>query len=152
MSEEDLISLLTLLMIAFGLFTAIALVVFNMKAAYGRYHKETSLWQWSINANLAWFVQDLPALLMGLYYTVAQWSSAEGLPLVNASVLTLYTFHYSYRTFIHSLGIRGGKPTPLHIALNGIVYVAWEAYIVCAYHAKYAYYHSDHVTSTASLT
>lgn len=112
MSEEDLISLLTLLMIAFGLFTAIALVVFNMKAAYGRYHKETSLWQvrlrpahsllhaafqWSINANLAWFVQDLPALLMGLYYTVAQWSSAEGLPLVNASVLTLYTFHYSYR-------------------------------------------------------
>lgn len=48
MSEEDLITLLTLFMIAFGTFTAIGLVCFNMKAAYGRYHKETSLWQVSL--------------------------------------------------------------------------------------------------------
>ncbi|KAH7725208.1 3-oxo-5-alpha-steroid 4-dehydrogenase 1-like protein [Aphelenchoides avenae] len=149
--EEEFILLLARLMIVGGVFVAFVLLFGGIRIPYGRYYRESWLANWSVSANLAWFIQESPALIFAGYYLYELSVSPEGIKAGNSSVLLLFAFHYVYRTLIHSYCIRGGKPTPIHMLVAAFGYLVWEGYMICAYHAKYATYAPDHFVRPASL-
>ncbi|XP_010728179.3 3-oxo-5-alpha-steroid 4-dehydrogenase 2b [Larimichthys crocea] len=81
--------------------------------SYGR-HMELSLAARMIPARLAWFIQEMPALLVPLLLTL---TSHKPSSMGKYLLLGTFCIHYFQRTFIYSLLTRG-KPFPLSVMVS----------------------------------
>lgn len=131
-SEQRAMFWLCLSMI--GMFAFFALALLKVNAPYGRYaESETfkdSCTAIKINGTIAWFLQELPTLI-AVYIC---WQTA--LPelrnnLGNQALLLAWTLHYTNRTLIHPLLVRGGKPTQLFVMLSAMLFCAVNGYVQC---------------------
>lgn len=128
LNDPTLLSnLMAYTMITVGLVVAVSLIFWT--AEYGRYSKSGSSFGFGINANLAWFLQEAPSVVAILcYYFTAPWFgiSIEWGLNVKSLLLTYFLLHYSQRTFIYPLLIRGGKDTPVLIMLMAFTFCAFN--------------------------
>ncbi|KAF7637258.1 3-oxo-5-alpha-steroid 4-dehydrogenase [Meloidogyne graminicola] len=63
----------------------------------------------------------------------------------------MFIVHYFQRSLIYPWLIRGGKPTPIHLFLLGLIFTTWNGYIQGYFHAKYAVYPLKHFWTFTSL-
>ena len=99
-------------------------MLFFLKAGYGRYSSEGAL---SLDARVAWVLQELPSLILPLYY--AWRADFSTLGIVNQVLLSLFTFHYFNRTCIFPLRLRGGKRTPAFICFLAFCFTSINGYM-----------------------
>ena len=93
--EATLVVYMAYTMIVMG-FTAFLTLLF-IDAPYGRY--SSAAWGPMINSKVAWFIQEIPALLVPLIYLFSYPESAN----VNKIMLGFFIIHYVHRylNFIH---------------------------------------------------
>jgi len=106
----------------FWLITAciVFLVALRVKAPYGR-HTLTS-WGPLIDNKLGWFVMELPAFLLPLYFC---FTSPSTLGVVSLIMLFWISFHYFNRVFIYPIRIKTkGKKIPIVIVLFALIFNA----------------------------
>eukprot|EP00105_Crassostrea_gigas_P031504 XP_011454218.1 PREDICTED: 3-oxo-5-alpha-steroid 4-dehydrogenase 1 isoform X1 [Crassostrea gigas] len=120
-------------LIFFGV--VVVIVLQWLKTPYGRYEREG--WGPSVNAQIAWFVQEIPAFavpLLLVYYTDCP--KLQFTP--NKIFLGLFLFHYFQRSSIFPFLIRGGKPTPFIPFILAFVFCVLNGYLQGGYILKYA--------------
>lgn len=147
-SELQLLAAMALVMVALALPT-IAALVSGIRAPYGKYYSEAGrAYGPLMNGKLAWVLQELPSLLLG----VGAWAlglAAGPAPRrallaglsPQAVLLALYAFHYTNRALIYPLRLRGGKPTPLVVFLMALAFCLWNGWMqgrFLAAHAEFA--------------
>uniref|UniRef100_A0A1I8AC16 3-oxo-5alpha-steroid 4-dehydrogenase (NADP(+)) n=1 Tax=Steinernema glaseri TaxID=37863 RepID=A0A1I8AC16_9BILA len=145
--EERTIISLSWLMILSGV-VATNILCGGFKAAYGRYGEESFFAKFTISAKTAWFIQELPSLVVPIYALLTNFSN---LSFVNFTVLLLFIVHYIQRTLIYPFLIKGGKPSPVHVVAMAFVFCVFNGYLQGFYHAKYAVYERDHYLNIISL-
>lgn len=129
-AAEDEAELITAL--AFGLMlsfaAAAALLLSGIDAPYGRYAVGASkLWGFKIPGKAAWVLQELPNLVaIAICLAVADPAIAYATP--NVVLLAMFGFHYTNRTLVFPLLIRGGKPTPFVPFILALVYCSLNGY------------------------
>jgi 3-oxo-5-alpha-steroid 4-dehydrogenase 1 len=106
----------------------------KMKAGYGRYHHASGL---SVPSNLAWFIQELPSWIIPVTCMAISWNRLES---TNALLISMFLIHYTHRTFVFPLLIRGGKPTPVSLMISAIVFTSLNGWLQGRYLAEYATY------------
>ncbi|KAG5264797.1 hypothetical protein AALO_G00258120 [Alosa alosa] len=129
------------LLILMALLTFVTLLFENVP--YGRY--ASSRYGFPVNVKFAWFVQELPAILVPfclVFFTSA--SRTSHLP--NQLLLCMYFCHYVQRSLIYPFLIRGGKPTPFVSFALAIVFCIFNGYLQTRYLSHYAEYPADWVT------
>ena len=107
---------------------AALIMVLGPAAPYGRYHSEKALglkWGPKINAKVAWIIQESPSLVVPLL----NMPSAS----VNRILLSLFVLHYANRVVVYPLRIRGGKPTPLGVALSAFLFCFTNGWMQATY-------------------
>ena len=91
-----------------------------LKAPYGRYSKEASfMYGFKMNGKVAWVLQECPCVVLVLW---AFFAKTREMPVESAILLALFMLHYTNRTFIFPLLIRGGKPTPVVVFLLALIF------------------------------
>ncbi|CAI9617153.1 unnamed protein product [Staurois parvus] len=128
--EVRLLDLLSLLMVLMGLLTFALL--FCIRVPYGRF--ASSAFGPPVPVRLAWFIQELPSLVVPLYYV----SVHPGLPTPALLLMGLFICHYSHRTLIFPFLIRGGKPTPLVPFALAFIFCCYNGYLQGSYLCKHA--------------
>lgn len=126
----------------FSVFTVIVLPW--IPAPYGRY--SNSKWGWALNAQLSWFLQELPAVCMPtclLLFTECPRVSFA----VNKILTALFVCHYLQRTFVFPFLIRGGKPSTLITVFLAFLFCTFNSYQQTRYLLKYAVYPPDWIVS-----
>ncbi|XP_030628711.1 3-oxo-5-alpha-steroid 4-dehydrogenase 2b [Chanos chanos] len=116
-------------------------------ASYGRYVGfSTSVWM--VPARLAWFLQELPALLVPLLLFLTS-SGPHG----TGSYLLLCTFciHYFQRTFIYSLLTRG-QPYPFGIMVTAMFFCSVNGFLQAHYLMHCAAYDQTYPSTTCMVT
>lgn len=91
-------------------------------APYGRYSDQAKGPR--VPARVAWIVQELPSALVPLL--LLRWSITSR---ANQILFLAFVGHYVNRTFVYSLRIRGGKPTPLPVCVSAFVFTSINGYI-----------------------
>jgi hypothetical protein len=104
------------------IWTAIALLIFLLllfvTAPYGRHSKRN--WGKTIPDRIGWFVMEVPALIIFLYFIIT--GTAEK-TLAVWIVASLYVMHYLNRAVIYPWRIRvRGKEMPLVVALMAVLF------------------------------
>eukprot|EP00877_Chromochloris_zofingiensis_P014692 jgi/Chrzof1/9477/Cz04g04160.t1 len=123
---EDLHYLLCWLMIVSGAAAFVALL--RITGPYGRYSREG--WGWPINAKLAWMTQELPALLVPLVMVITNWDTYKSNLTTPRTIFTAaFLIHYSYRSLIYPLLIRGGKKTPFSVWFLAVLFCLWNGFL-----------------------
>ncbi|KAK3288284.1 hypothetical protein CYMTET_4235 [Cymbomonas tetramitiformis] len=120
-------------MIACGVVTLLFLT-FGITAPYGKYSRPG--FGISLNAKLAWMVQEAPSFLVVAY--MAHNNSSEIRNAPNDCLLCLFLFHYFNRTFIYPLRLRGGKPTPLFVFLMAFAFTTYNGVLQGQYMTQLA--------------
>lgn len=143
-SEEEFISLLSYGMIL-SMSVAFIALSWGIAAPYGRYAGSMSL-GFMVNGKVAWVVQEAPSLLIPMwcfFNADEQVSSA----LANRILLGLFLCHYTNRTIIFPLQIRGGKPTPFGVMLSALLFTSVNGYIQGIYLTRVFKYDVSHLSS-----
>merc|ERR1739848_915728 len=100
-----------------GVLTAVPTIVAllaGVEAPYGRYaDKASKVYGFPVNGRLAWILQELPSFAVPATLAVLNRDSLAMQSPVNKALLGMFLLHYTQRTFIFPLLIRGGKPTPV---------------------------------------
>ena len=88
-------------------FSAMSILVFVMlhfkNAPYGRYSGNewgkswAWIWQGSIKANAAWFLQELPSFIIPVILAVDQNRTSQLTNITNAVLLCMFCAHYFHR-------------------------------------------------------
>lgn len=119
---------LTHLMIWTGVAACVTLLV-GPTAPYGRYSRGG--WGPQLNAKLAWLTQEIPSLLIPLMLMgPGGLCSCLANPTSTRSLLALaFLTHYSYRSLIFPLLLRGGKPTPLSVWFLSFLFCIWNGFL-----------------------
>jgi len=104
------------------IWTAIALLVFLLllfvTAPYGRHSKRN--WGKTIPDRIGWFVMEVPALIIFLYFIITGTAEKN---LAVWIVASLYVMHYLNRAVIYPWRIRvRGKEMPLVVALMAVLF------------------------------
>ena len=121
----------TLIWIAVAVLTFFYLLFFQT-APYGRH--ATTTWGLSISNRLGWFLMELPALVLFLYFFI---SNALYLNNVVLIFVLLWCLHYVNRTIIFPLRIKtAGKKMPILIVLSAIFFNAVNTYLIVVYLAQ----------------
>lgn len=149
-SEEEEQHVL-LFMAYFMLFMAFCTYIASLKIQmpYGRYTSST--YGFPVNAKFAWFVQELPAFLVPFLLLFAT-SAAKTSLLPNQLLIAMYFCHYTHRSLIFPLLIRGGKPTPFLSFALAIVFCTYNGYMQIRYLSHYAEYPTGWVTHPCFVT
>ncbi|XP_008428438.1 3-oxo-5-alpha-steroid 4-dehydrogenase 2b isoform X1 [Poecilia reticulata] len=84
------------------------------QASYGRHMKPTAPAR-MVPARVAWFLQEMPALLMPL---LLMHLSRQYSTMGRAILLKTFCLHYFHRTFVYSL-LNRGQPFPLSVMATG---------------------------------
>ncbi|MED6253930.1 hypothetical protein ATANTOWER_008918 [Ataeniobius toweri] len=110
---------------------------------YGRY--ASSKYGFPVNVKFAWFVQELPSLLLPLCLVL--WTSSSKTSLLpNQLLIAMFLCHYVQRTLIYPFLIRGGKATPFASFALALVFCIYNGYLQVRYLSHYAEYPADWVT------
>ncbi|XP_018421826.1 PREDICTED: 3-oxo-5-alpha-steroid 4-dehydrogenase 1 [Nanorana parkeri] len=128
--EARLLDLLSLVMVLMGLLSFAFLRFIRMP--YGRYASST--FGPPIPVRLAWFIQELPSLVVSFYYV----SSQPELPTPALVLMGFFICHYIQRTLIFPFLIRGGKPTPLASFALAFTFCCYNGYLQSSYLCKHA--------------
>ena len=114
-------------------------------APYGRYEQGASrLWGPRMNGRLAWFLQELPCVVLPLFNLSRV---ATRPPPAAAALLAMYLFHYANRALVYPLRIRGGRPTPFSVFLMALAFCVINGHLQSRWLLAFA----DHAgTSIAS--
>ncbi|XP_028820437.1 3-oxo-5-alpha-steroid 4-dehydrogenase 1 [Denticeps clupeoides] len=116
---------------------------------YGRYASRR--YGFPVDARLAWFVQELPALAVPLCLVL--WTSAAKTSrLPNQLLLCMYFCHYTQRSLVYPFLIRGGKPTPFASFALAFSFCAYNGYLQARYLSHYAEYPPDWVSRPAFIS
>ncbi|XP_008329457.1 3-oxo-5-alpha-steroid 4-dehydrogenase 1 [Cynoglossus semilaevis] len=116
---------------------------------YGRY--ASSRYGFPVSVKFAWFVQELPAILVPvclLFWT--RCSKASLLP--NQILIAMYMCHYVQRSLIYPFLIRGGKPTPCISFILAFVFCTYNGYMQIRYLSHYSEYTASWVTHPCFIT
>ncbi|XP_021178393.2 3-oxo-5-alpha-steroid 4-dehydrogenase 2b [Fundulus heteroclitus] len=119
---ENVVSYLSYGMLLAGL----AHLVYHREAqaSYGRHMKRSSPAR-TVPARVAWFLQEMPALLMPLLLMqLSHRYSAMG----RALLLKTFCLHYFQRTFVYSLLTRG-QPFPLSVMASAAVFCSLNGFL-----------------------
>lgn len=123
------------------IWTAIALLIFLLllfvTAPYGRHSKRN--WGKTIPDRIGWFVMEVPALIIFIYFIIS--GTAEK-TLAVWIVASLYVMHYLNRAVIYPWRIRvRGKKMPLVVALMAVLFnfvnAGFLGYYTGTLHANY---------------
>jgi 3-oxo-5-alpha-steroid 4-dehydrogenase 1 len=128
---EQLVTLLANSMLIAAAFTFVALMLSGMASQlYGRYsaNAPSALSQIMVNAKIAWFFQELPCVLWGIYY-YTQRPELYTLSTKQGVILAMFVGHYVHRTFIFPFRLRGGKPTPIAVFFAAALFCTWNGYM-----------------------
>lgn len=108
-------TLMAVVMVITGLMACLTLVY--IPAPYGRYAEGANrIFGPGVPVRLAWLIQESPAflvpvaILLGLAHGTSIPIPAVSTP--NGVLLSLFLLHYFHRSFVYSLMINQGKPTP----------------------------------------
>ncbi|XP_013884274.1 3-oxo-5-alpha-steroid 4-dehydrogenase 1 [Austrofundulus limnaeus] len=143
-SEEEELKMLDFMayfMVFMAVCTFLSLLFQNVP--YGRY--ASSKYGFPVNVKLAWFVQELPSLLLPLCLMFWE-SSAKMSQLPNQLLVTMFLCHYFQRTLIYPFVIRGGKSTPFVSFALAFVFCIYNGYMQVRYLSHYAEYPAYWVT------
>ncbi len=95
----------------------------------------------SMNGMLAWILQEAPVVVCCTYGFV--FGGRPSLSLPNRLILGFLLLHYSNRTFVFPLLIRGGKPTPVWVFLAAFFYCCWNGFMQTSWLAFVHIYPDD---------
>ncbi|XP_017276492.1 3-oxo-5-alpha-steroid 4-dehydrogenase 1 [Kryptolebias marmoratus] len=110
---------------------------------YGRY--ASSKYGFPVDVRLAWFVQELPSLLVPL--CLVFWASSSKMShLPNQLLVAMFLCHYFQRALIYPLLIRGGKATPFASFALAFVFCVYNGFLQVRYLSHHADYPADWVT------
>ncbi|VDK55639.1 unnamed protein product [Anisakis simplex] len=90
-----------------------------------------------IPARLAWLLQEVPSLIIPLCYVI---TAFESLSAPNFVIISLFIIHYAQRSLVYSFLIKGGKPTPVHLFLGGLLFCTVNGYIQGVWQTRYVQY------------
>ncbi|XP_056326614.1 3-oxo-5-alpha-steroid 4-dehydrogenase 2b [Danio aesculapii] len=143
--QELLVRGLSLGMILGGVMHFICLM--KSHAAYGRY-VDTSGSSMMVPARLAWFLQEIPALLVPLLLMMTTDGNHD-----TGKHLMLWTFclHYFQRSCIYSL-LTKGRPYPFNIMLTGVVVCSINGFLQAHYLLHCATFHNTWFSDACLLT
>lgn len=135
----------------FMLFMAFCSFVTLLKenVPYGRY--ATSKYGFPVNVKFAWFVQELPAILVPFLLVVAT-PAAKISILPNQLLIAMYFCHYVHRSLIYPFLIRGGKPTPFVSFALAVVFCIYNGFMQIRFLSHYAEYPTGWVTHPCFIT
>uniref|UniRef100_A0A8C4XAL8 3-oxo-5-alpha-steroid 4-dehydrogenase n=1 Tax=Erpetoichthys calabaricus TaxID=27687 RepID=A0A8C4XAL8_ERPCA len=119
-------------------------VLFFVNAPYGRYTSST--FGFPIRARVAWFIQELPALLVPLWLLLFS-SPGRIAYLPNQVLIAMYLCHYVHRTLIYPFLIQGGKPTPFIPFALAFVFCTYNGYLQTRHLSHFAVFPRDWITS-----
>jgi 3-oxo-5-alpha-steroid 4-dehydrogenase 1 len=114
-----------MLYIWFGLAGCVFLLLFFIKAPYGRYTR--SGWGPLIGRRLGWVIMEAPSFLgLGLFFILGN-RQTQLLPII---FLCLWEIHYFHRSFIFPFQMRGkGKQIALLTVVMGVIFNLGNTYI-----------------------
>jgi len=119
-------------MIAMAVMAVVSFIcLFKIPAGYGYF--STRQWGPSINNKLAWVIEEAPAFLLMLFYTLRYAFSGENFGNCNLVLYILagfYLFHYFQRSFIFPLLMRGNSKMPVAIMIMGMTFNAFNSYLI----------------------
>ncbi|XP_075069007.1 3-oxo-5-alpha-steroid 4-dehydrogenase 1 [Mixophyes fleayi] len=133
--EWRLLELMSLVMVFMGVLSFVLLR--SIRVPYGRY--SSSVFGPPVPVRLAWFIQELPCLVVAFYFIFTQ-------PQLGAPSLALmggFICHYTHRTLIFPFLIRGGKPTPLAPFVLALIFCCYNGYLQSSYLCRHAAFPSD---------
>uniref|UniRef100_A0A3B1IQJ8 3-oxo-5-alpha-steroid 4-dehydrogenase n=1 Tax=Astyanax mexicanus TaxID=7994 RepID=A0A3B1IQJ8_ASTMX len=149
-SEEEelyILDCLSYFMIFMAVLTFLTLLFENVP--YGRYSDRK--YGFPVSVRVAWFIQELPALVVPLALVFWTASSKTG-HLPNQLLIAMYFCHYVQRSLIYPCLIRGGKPTPFASFALAFVFCIYNGYLQVRYLSHYAEFPSDWVTHPCFIT
>lgn len=110
---------------AIALITFVVLVVFEIRAPYGRH--TNAKWGKAINNKWGWFWMELPAFLL---FPLLALSGPSEKTAVFWLLIGLWTLHYFYRTLIFPFQLRTkGKKMPLAIVFSALFFNGVNGFI-----------------------
>uniref|UniRef100_W5LJH0 3-oxo-5-alpha-steroid 4-dehydrogenase n=1 Tax=Astyanax mexicanus TaxID=7994 RepID=W5LJH0_ASTMX len=124
--QQLLVRWLSWSMILAGLVHFILLL--KSHAPYGRYAR-TSPGCRTVPARVAWFLQELPALLLPVLLLL---TTSDSHRTGRCLLLTTFCLHYFQRSCIYSLLTRG-RPFPLNIMVSAIVFCSINGFLQAHY-------------------
>ncbi|MBN3290332.1 S5A1 dehydrogenase, partial [Polypterus senegalus] len=130
------------LLIVMGVTAFVVLLFVNVP--YGRHTSST--FGFPIRARVAWFIQELPALLVPLWLLLFS-SPGRIAYLPNQVLIAMYLCHYVHRTLIYPFLIRGGKPTPFIPFALAFVFCTYNGYLQTRHLSHFAVFPRDWITS-----
>ncbi|MEP7128794.1 MAG: DUF1295 domain-containing protein [Chitinophagales bacterium] len=132
--------LINLIWIGVGIITFIVLLKIN--APYGRYSNTS--WGPMISNRLAWFLMEVPVLLIVFTLAFVNNTSLSVPVIVMAS---LFCMHYFHRSIIFPLRIRtSGKQMPVVIMASAIVFNLFNGFFIGYYFRNFAHYENTWLT------
>ncbi|XP_020788500.2 3-oxo-5-alpha-steroid 4-dehydrogenase 1 [Boleophthalmus pectinirostris] len=137
-SEEEEMHILTSMayfMFFMSFCTFITLLMVDVP--YGRY--ASSKYGFPVNVKFAWFVQELPAILVP-FLLVFLTSAAKISMMPNQLIIVMYFCHYIHRSLLYPFLIRGGKPTPFVSFALAVIFCIYNGYMQIRYLSHYAEY------------
>jgi 3-oxo-5-alpha-steroid 4-dehydrogenase 1 len=89
-----------------------------------------------MDGRLAWVLQESPCF----FFAVGMWRSANDSVFgpANKVLLALYILHYSHRTWVFPIRMRGGKPTPFFVFLLALSFCLVNGFLQSRYLTAYA--------------
>lgn len=111
-----------------------------LQAPYGRYQERGgSAFGFAMDGRLAWILQEAPSFL----WPAVSWYSADSQRFTPAGkvLLGLYLLHYTNRTLVFPLRMRGGKPTPVGVFLLAFAFCLVNG---CVSHRHTAGFGTEH--------
>eukprot|EP01061_Rhynchopus_euleeides_P013697 TRINITY_DN2380_c1_g1_i3.p1 TRINITY_DN2380_c1_g1~~TRINITY_DN2380_c1_g1_i3.p1 ORF type:complete len:277 (+),score=99.31 TRINITY_DN2380_c1_g1_i3:72-833(+) len=125
----------------FMLFAFVLLHGLKITAPYGRFTPAGTL---AINSSLAWFLQELPSLLVA---SLCWYWCDTALPVANLVLISFFIGHYINRTLVFPLLIRGGKGTGLPTFFAAVFFTAVNGYIMGRSVTHFDIHSDDHHTT-----
>ena len=119
-------------------------LLFFQTAHYGRHTSTT--WGPTISNRFAWFLMELPALALFLYFFISNTLYLNNVVLI---FVLLWCLHYVNRTIIFPLRIKTtGKKMPMVIVLSAIFFNTINTYLIAVYLAQHPErYHLEWMSS-----
>ncbi len=141
----DLFNLLNITWIVMGIVTFMVLLKIN--APYGRFSKTT--WGPMISNRLAWFLMEVPVLMIVFTFTFVNNASVSVPVMVMAG---LFCAHYIHRSLIFPLRIHtSGKRMPVVIMLSAIIFNLINGFFIGYNFRHFAHYEDSWLTDPRFL-
>ncbi len=124
MTETDLVSYSSWIMIASGICTLLALFVTT--APYGRYNNDMKIsWLPMMRPRVAWVLMETPNLWVYVFLSFSGSIKCKGAP--NIILILMFLCHYVHRSLIFPFQMRAGADMPVHVMLLAMLYCTWNA-------------------------